>query len=136
MFSDHDVKIFKGKENNILAILIPNEHHSEGIEFITDNSEYQQVAVMHHTKGHIITPHFHNKIYREVYYTNETLIIKKGILRVFLFESNEVVYNFEIKKGDIITLLSGGHGFEVIEDVDMVEIKQGPYLGDIDKTRF
>ena len=38
--------------------------------------------------------------------------------------------------GDVIILMSGGHGFEVLEDLNMVEVKQGPYVGDADKTRF
>jgi len=39
-------------------------------------------------------------------------------------------------RGDVILLIAGGHGFEVIEELNMVEVKQGPYAGEMDKTRF
>ena len=41
-----------------------------------------------------------------------------------------------LKAGDVILLIDGGHGFEVLEDCEMFEVKQGPFLGDRDKTRF
>jgi hypothetical protein len=41
-----------------------------------------------------------------------------------------------LKAGDVILLCSGGHGFEVLEEIEMIEIKQGPYSGVDDKVRF
>ena len=41
-----------------------------------------------------------------------------------------------LRTGDVILLASGGHGFEVLEELEMYEIKQGPYIGEDDKTRF
>jgi hypothetical protein len=41
-----------------------------------------------------------------------------------------------LESGDVILLSNGGHGFEVLEEVEMIEVKQGPYCGDEDKTRF
>jgi len=131
-----DVIKYKDSHNSIMAILIPADHISEGIEFLTSDDDYMQVACMGHPAGHIIIPHYHNRVERIIDHTCETLIIRKGILFVDLYEDKEVTYSFKMKVGDILTLYSGGHGFRVVEDVDMVEIKQGPYVGPNDKTRF
>lgn len=130
------VEKYFDSNNKIMAIVIPCEYTSEGIDFITNGDEFQQVAVMNHKTGHVIIPHYHNYVKREIYYTSETLVIRKGILNVKLYENQVEKYSFDLKTGDIITLLSGGHGFTVLDDVDMVEIKQGPFVGADDKTRF
>lgn len=123
--------------NATLAIIIPADYSKEGIEFFTPSEYSQQMAYMKHKAGHIIVPHVHNHIERQVMNTQEVLIIKKGTLRVD-FYSNEQKYleSKIVKTGDVIMLVSGGHGFEILEDVEMIEIKQGPYLGDLDKLRF
>ena len=41
-----------------------------------------------------------------------------------------------LESGDVILLAFGGHGFEMIEDSEIIEVKQGPYVGEADKTRF
>lgn len=124
-------------KGNISAIIIRNGHESQGIEFVTPDSFSQQLAYMHHPKGHTIIPHFHNRIGRTVYYTQEVLVIKRGRVKVnFYDEECAFLSSAVILTGDIILLASGGHGFEVEEDTEMIEIKQGPYAGEADKTRF
>ena len=124
-------------ENKELAIIIRKDYSSEGIQFLTENDYSQQLAYMHHPKGKVIEAHVHNYGKRDVVYTQEVLVIKKGILRVDFYSSDcSYLKSIILKSGDIILLASGGHGFEVIEEVEMVEIKQGPYLGEQDKTRF
>lgn len=127
---------FYDKEGKILAILIKKDCRTDGIMFLTEENNSQQVAVMGHNRGHIIQAHYHNKVLRSIYDTVETLIIRQGILEVSLYDDKTICSQFSIGIGDILTLFSGGHGFKVIEDVDMVEIKQGPFLGDNDKVRF
>jgi mannose-6-phosphate isomerase-like protein (cupin superfamily) len=125
---------YKGKE---LAIIIRNTFQKDGIEFFTDDNLSQQLAYMNHPKGKGIQPHVHNPIKREVHYTQEVLFIKKGRLRVdFYTEKQKYLESRELEAGDIILLIQGGHGFEVLEDLEMFEVKQGPYAGDSDKTRF
>lgn len=131
-----NITSFRDTNNKLMALLIPADYSNSGIEFLTDDSSYQQVAYMGHPSGHKIIPHFHNKIERKVDYTCETLIIRKGILEVVLYENQIEKYRFNMSAGDVITLFSGGHGFNVIEDVEMIEIKQGPFMGPEDKTRF
>lgn len=124
-------------DNRIFAIIIRNNHHGEGIQFLTEEDYSQQLAYMHHPAGKIIDAHVHNFEHRNVVHTQEVLVIRKGMLRVdFYLEDHTYVESHLLQEGDIILLASGGHGFEVIEEVEMVEIKQGPYLGDRDKSRF
>lgn len=126
------------KQNNaVLALIIKSNYDNEGISFITPNDYSQQLAYMHHQKGHVILPHVHNEVKREVLYTKEVLVIKKGKLRCdFYTDEKEYVCSEVIESGDVILLANGGHGFECLEETEMFEIKQGPYAGDNDKTRF
>jgi hypothetical protein len=72
-----------------------------------------------------------------VFYTQEVLVIRKGKLRVDFYDEDQIyLFSKVLAAGDIIMLVSGGHGFLVIEPVEMFEIKQGPFAGDADKTRF
>jgi mannose-6-phosphate isomerase-like protein (cupin superfamily) len=92
---------------------------------------------MQHPKGKLIDPHVHNLVRRNITYTQEVLIIKRGRLRVDFYDNNRSYLQSRIlKDGDIILLATGGHGFEVLDDIEMIEVKQGPYAGDGDKTRF
>lgn len=121
----------------LLALIIPSQHEAKGVEFYTPNDFSQQIASMGHPKGKIIQPHVHNPVPREVSYTKEVLIIKKGVLRVDFYDDQQNYLQSKVLRGgDIILLAKGGHGFEVLEDLQMVEVKQGPYAGDQDKTRF
>lgn len=118
-------------------MIIRNNYICEGVDFITPNEYSQQVAYMHHPKGKVIDAHVHNLVHRNVVMTQEVLFIKKGILRVdFYDEYEDYLESRNLKTGDIILLVSGGHGFEVLEEVEMVEVKQGPYAGENDKRRF
>lgn len=124
-------------ENRVLALIIRNEYKSQGVEFFTPNEYSQQLASMGHPKGKIIPPHVHNSVPREVQFTKEVLIIKSGKLRVdFYDDSQKYLESRILNSGDVILLALGGHGFEVLEDLQMIEVKQGPYAGDKDKTRF
>jgi mannose-6-phosphate isomerase-like protein (cupin superfamily) len=121
----------------LLAIIVRDNFEKQGVTFFTTNELSQQLAFIEHPKGKIIEPHLHNPVPREVHYTQEVLFIKSGILRVDFFDDQQVFFESRIlNKGDVILLIKGGHGFEVCEDLQMIEVKQGPYVGEKDKTRF
>lgn len=125
------------KKDKILAIVIKSDYECNGVDFITPNEYSQQVAYMHHPKGKVIDAHVHNLVHRDVVLTQEVLFIKKGKLRVdFYDEYKDYLNSIVLTAGDTILLASGGHGFKVIEEVEMIEVKQGPYSGEMDKTRF
>ncbi|MEQ8975938.1 MAG: hypothetical protein RIE73_36840 [Coleofasciculus sp. C1-SOL-03] len=121
----------------VFAIIITTEFNQPGIHFFTPDSFSQQLAYMRHPTGKTITPHIHNQVRREVFYTQEVLFIKQGKLRVdFYDEQQQYLESHILEAGDVILLIKGGHGFEVLEEVEMIEVKQGPYVGNEDKTRF
>ena len=124
----------EGKE---LALIIRAGFSKEGIEFFTPGTYSQQVGYMNRPKGHVISPHVHNPVRREVHFTNEVLFVRSGRLRVdFYSEQRAYLESAILIKGDVILLAYGGHGFEMLEPTEIVEVKQGPYAGDEDKTRF
>ena len=125
------------KKNKLIAIIVRDNYLNDGVNFITPNEYSQQVAYMHHPTGKVIDAHVHNLVHRNVVMTQEVLVIKKGILRVdFYDEYEDYLESKKLYAGDLILLVSGGHGFEVLKEVEMIEIKQGPYAGELDKTRF
>lgn len=120
-----------------LAIIIRRSFKRDGIEFITPSTYSQQIGYMNRPAGYIITPHVHNPVAREVQYTKEVLFIKSGRVRVdFYTEFQEYLESTVLETGDVILLALGGHGFEMLESTEIIEVKQGPYAGDADKTRF
>lgn len=120
-----------------LAIHIKSDFSKDGIAFFTPDEYSQQLAYMKHPAGHRIIPHVHNQVERTVFYTQEVLVIKSGSVRVDFYDNDrQYLQSTVLNKGDVILLASGGHGFEVLEELEMYEIKQGPYVGDDDKTRF
>lgn len=123
--------------DRLLAIIIPRDFHASGVNFITPHSFSQQLAFIQHPPGRVIDPHRHNTVSREVLYTQEVLLLKKGVLKVNFYDDNQVYLESRVlSAGDVILLAEGGHGFEVLEEIEMIEVKQGPYAGDNDKTRF
>lgn len=121
----------------ILAIVISHKFNNPGIHFFTPNHYSQQLAYMNHPVGKVIQPHVHNPVTREVCSTQEVLMIKRGRLRVDFYSNyQEYLESLILEAGDVILLVSGGHGFEALDPVEMIEIKQGPYLEGQDRTRF
>lgn len=126
-----------GDNNQVLAIIIRHDYDREGIDFITPDDYSMQLAYMHHQKGHVIQPHIHNKVLRQIEHTKEVLVIQSGSLKCdFFTDTKEYLKSTVLCSGDIILLISGGHGFTCLEETKMVEIKQGPYAGENDKVRF
>jgi mannose-6-phosphate isomerase-like protein (cupin superfamily) len=123
--------------NKLLAIIIPKKYKDEGIQFFTPPDFSQQLAYMNRPKGHQISSHFHNKVKREVFYTQEVLFIRNGKVKIDFYDDEQNHLESKvIETGDVILLTSGGHGFTMLEPTEMIEVKQGPYAGDMDKTIF
>lgn len=124
-------------EGNVLAIILRATYKAEGIQFFTPNDFSQQLGYMNRPSGYVIFPHVHNPVSREVHFTKEVLFIKSGKVRVDFYNDDQNYLESRIvRQGDIILLAFGGHGFEMLEPSEMIEVKQGPYAGEEDKTRF
>ena len=121
----------------LIAIIVRSSFRENGIRFLTPDAFSQQLAYMQHPVGRLIEPHVHNPVPREVIYTQEVLFLRRGRLRVDFYDDERNYLESRIlEEGDVILLASGGHGFEVLEEIEMIEVKQGPYAGEADKTRF
>jgi mannose-6-phosphate isomerase-like protein (cupin superfamily) len=123
--------------NQTLAVLLRTNHHADGIAFFTPDDFSQQLGYMNRPQGYVIPPHVHNPVPREVQFTKEVLFIKSGKVRVDFYDDDQNYLERRIlHQGDVILLAFGGHGFEMLEPTEMIEVKQGPYAGEADKTRF
>ena len=125
-------------KKKLLALIVRGKYRNKkGITFFTSNKLTQQFGYIKHKSKHIIKPHVHKKRLTKIYYTTEVILILKGILRVdFYTHSQKYLFSKILKSRDIIMLISGGHGFKVLKDVEMLEIKQGPYSLIKDKIKF
>ena len=126
------------KHNEIeLAIIIRASFNKDGIEFVTPGEYSQQLAYMNRPEGYRIQPHVHNPVRRELNDTMEVLFIRNGRVRIDFYDQDQnYLKDGEVATGDTVLLASGGHGFTMLEPTEMIEVKQGPYAGENDKTRF
>ena len=125
-------------KNKLLALIVRGTYRKKkGITFFTPNESTQQFGYMKHKKRHIIKPHLHKKRITKILYTTEVILLLKGVLRVDFYNFNrKYLFSKILKQKDIIMLVHGGHGFKILKDVEMLEIKQGPYSLIKDKIKF
>jgi hypothetical protein len=118
-----------------LAVIIRAGYARQGVTFVTPDDYSQQLGYMSRPAGYRISAHVHNAVPRAVVFTREVLVIRSGRLRVdFYTDDHAYVESRILKAGDVILLAAGGHGFEMLADTEMIEVKQGPYTGAPDKT--
>ena len=123
--------------DRILGVIIRASFRKEGIAFFTPDDFSQQLGYMNRPEGYVIPPHTHNVVERKVELTQEVLLIKSGKVRVDFYDDDQVYLESRIlEQGDVVLLAHGGHGFKMIEPSEMIEVKQGPYCGELDKVRF
>jgi len=125
---------FYGPEKNPNAIVIRGTAKAESIEFYSPEDFPQQIGLMSRPSGYVVPGHIHNEVHRQITTTQEVLFIRNGRCEVTLFYSNSDQVIIELSKGDVILLASGGHSIKMLEDTELLEVKQGPYLGPNDKT--
>ena len=127
--------IYKKK---LLALIVRAKYRNKkGVTFFTPNESTQQFGYMKHKKRHIIKPHLHKKRVTKISYTTEVILIFKGKLRVDFYNYyKKYLFSKILKEKDIIMLVHGGHGFKVLKNIEMLEIKQGPYSLTKDKIKF
>ena len=125
-------------KNKTLAIIIKSSYIKKtGVNFFTNNRMIQQVAYMNHSKNTLIQPHLHKKIKREITGTSEVLIILNGKMKInFYNQKKKYLFSKFASKNDIIILINGGHGFKMLENCKFIEVKQGPFFQNKDKTKF
>ena len=116
-------------KNKILAIILRSNFKKKGIHFFTPRVYSLQLGYMNRPKGYKIKPHFHKDISKIIKSTNEALFIKFGKVRVDFFnDAKKYVLSKIIEKGDVVLLVTGGHGFEMLKKSEIIEVKQGPFI--------
>ena len=125
-------------KKRLFALIVRRQFRKKsGINFFTSKEATQQFGFMKHKKNHIIKPHKHNKRLTRILRTTEVILLLKGTLRVdFYNNNNKYLFSKKINEKDIIMLIHGGHGFKVLKNVEMIEVKQGPYSLARDKMKF
>ncbi len=120
--------------DQILALVLRASFSASGIEFFTEDHLSQQLGFMSRPKGYVVQPHRHRHVARTVTRTQEVLFVRRGRVRVDLFlEDGHLVRSVTLNPGDVIMLIDGGHALEMLEMTEIIEVKQGPYTGDMDK---
>lgn len=121
----------------LLAQIIKRDKKVKKTAFFTSPDANLQIGHVVYPANTSIKRHLHKPILRKLDHTEEILIVKKGKCVVDLYDDKkEFVVSKRLSEGDIIILVSGGHGFRLLEDTILLEIKQGPYGGIAEKERF
>tara|TARA_Y100000748_G_scaffold303796_1_gene310233 strand:+ start:953 stop:1345 length:393 start_codon:yes stop_codon:yes gene_type:complete len=127
----------KDKKGKLLASIIKKEDMKGEKYFATDNEQDLQVAKFDLKKDTEILRHIHLEQERKILSTSEVIIITKGEMVVDIYsEELEHLYSDSLNQGDILALFGGGHGLKMSSDCRFIEVKQGPYIEEIDKKRF
>lgn len=115
----------------VLAMIARGADWEKGLSFITSEKDYQQVGTWGYDGGQQLAPHIHLNEPREVLHTQEVVYVKEGHIRVDIYSVNrQLVKSVELRDGDTIVLLNGGHGYEILrDDTKVLEVKNGPYVG-------
>jgi mannose-6-phosphate isomerase-like protein (cupin superfamily) len=119
------------------AIIVRDARPDGRVKFFTPDDAPLQIGAFNMKGGEEIQPHIHKTVERKLQFTTEVLIIQQGRLQVDFYDPQKnPIDKCELAAGDVILLLEGAHGFRISEDLKMLEIKQGPYAGEMDKERF
>lgn len=116
--------------DRVLAILVSGAHRPGVSEFVTPDTYKQQLGFIVYPAGGRIRAHRHKEVARQIQGMSEVLVVRQGRCEATLYgDSDRIVAVRELKQGDVIVLVNGGHGFRMIEDTVLLEVKQGPYAG-------
>lgn len=129
------------KDNDLrLAVFIAKDDMQKGLNFYSENNDFVQVGIWGYDKSKNLPPHIHNKeVKREIDRTQEVICVIKGMVKASIFsESEKLIEEVTLRAGDVLILLNGGHGYEILTDETFVlEVKNGPYMGsDKDRRRI
>ena len=132
------IKIIQDGEQ-VLAKLIPESAWEEGLSFFSNDNDFIQVGTWNYSQGKKLLGHIHNKVERKIDRTQEVIFVKQGRIEARIYNLEEkLIDTFEVEAGQVLILLSCGHGYTILEDnTQVLEVKNGPYLGaDIDRYRI
>ena len=131
------MEFIKTKDNVLTSIIIRREYQPTETTFITSPDLAQQVGFVVYPPGGVIKRHLHKNVDRQNISSSEALIVRQGRLEIDIFDQNKVLLaTRELQAGDFVLMVSGGHGFRILEATILLEVKLGPYAGPSDKELF
>lgn len=118
------------KDGILYGLIVHGNAIKEGLQFYTEDKSFLQVGSWKYKKGKVLNPHAHLICERKSNLTQEFVYVKKGSIEVKIYDQNDEVIKQEIlKAGDFIILFAGGHSYKILEDTEVIEVKNGPYPG-------
>jgi quercetin dioxygenase-like cupin family protein len=121
----------------VLAYIIPAGPLPDKTIFLTAEDCTQQVGYIVYPKGGRVARHYHLPVERHFTGTTEILLVLKGQCQVDFYDDDKnYLISKELKTGDLIIIVAGGHGFQMLQDTVLLEVKQGPYPGVWEKEKF
>jgi quercetin dioxygenase-like cupin family protein len=124
-------------EGRTFALVVRAGEEPAATEFVTPEAVSLQVGFVVYPAGGSIAPHSHRPLERHIVGTGEVLVVRKGRCEVDFFDDDRrLLATEELRVGDVVVFLAGGHGFRMLEDTVLLEVKQGPYTGLAEKERF
>ena len=119
----------------MIAIVVRKDYQPDDSKFITPSDSTQDVGFLKYKKDHAVKPHTHPAHKRVIFGTPETVLVKTGKIKYSFYNSEGKFITSEVlTEGDVVVLISGGHGQKFLEETVVLVVKQGPYLGEKDKV--
>jgi hypothetical protein len=89
-----------------------------------------QFGLLAHKAGFVEAPHYHKPITRAIKDLQQMFVVQRGVVAVELYDDEgNLLREIIMHPGDAIVLIHGIHGIRVIEDMQCISVKQGPFLG-------
>lgn len=120
-----------------LVYIIRAELSPPQTTFLTPTEFTHQVGLIVYPAGGEVRRHRHLPIERHIAGTSEVIIVRKGRCELDVYDNDgTLVATRELRTGDVMLMIGGGHGFRMTEDTELLEVKQGPYTGLHEKELF
>ena len=121
-------RIFHRKKE--IAFIVRAKHPIDCVEFFSPNEDFLQVGYHKKNSGDKLKAHYHQFKNHKINSLQEVLYVVKGKVRADFYTKKGVLIQSEVlTKGDILFQRDLGHGFELLEDAEIFEVKQGPFFG-------
>jgi hypothetical protein len=119
------------KQNDVCyAEIIRADAHVEKTTFFSPPDSSFQFGLLAHEAGFFEPAHYHRPFKREISDVQQMFVVQCGVVAVQLYTDNgEMFREVVLKVGDAIVLIHGVHSLRVIEDMQCISVKQGPFLG-------
>ena len=132
-----DVEVISAADGQPLAYIVRANMMPNTTTFVTPDTTNMQLGFVVYPSGGTIARHVHLPLERRITGTNEVLIVRQGRCEINIYgEARDLVATRELRTGDVMLMVAGGHGFRMLENTVLLEVKQGPYTGFEEKERF